>query len=125
MPAVVAKKPRVWTWYVVYCGSMALLYLVVVALGIAFGAFGAASGEMDDDEALVMAGLFIALGGVFFVPYAIAPFLPKKSWTWIFGLVLIGLGLTSCVTLPFAIPLMIHWLKPETQVFLGRKAAMK
>jgi hypothetical protein len=65
--------------------------------------------------------LFIGLGIPLMVVFAIAPFLPKKPWVWIYGIVLIGLGMTSVCCLPATIPLLIFWIKPETQQFFGRK----
>ena len=61
------------------------------------------------------------MGLVLAIPYAAAPLLPKRPWTWILGIVLIGLGLTSCLTLPFCIPLLLYWFKPENQIFFGKQ----
>ncbi len=111
--------PGVWIGYVVYCVFMALLYGALVAGGIAFTVF-VPSSDVAAAEAVVIIVLMVGVGFVFFVPYAAAPFLPKKPWTWILGIVLIGLGLTSCLTLPFCIPLLLYWFKPENQAFFGK-----
>lgn len=111
--------PPVYTWYVVYCVLMALLYVFVLLMGIAF-LFIEPDQDMSEMEAKVMGVMFIIIGVVLVVPYAIAPFLPRKSWVWIFGLVLICIGLTSACCLPVCIPLLIHWLKPEMKAFYGR-----
>lgn len=76
--------------------------------------------EMSAEEATLMSAVFIILGLAFFVPYALAPFLPRKSWVWVFGLVLICLGLSSACCLPVCIPLLIFWLKPDMKAFYGR-----
>ena len=112
-------KPPVYKWYVVYCVLMALLYLTVTVMGIVF-LFVEPDREMSAEEAKLMGAVFIILGLVFSVPYALAPFLPRKSWVWVFGLVLICIGLTSACCLPVCIPLLIHWLKPEMKQFYGR-----
>ena len=77
--------------------------------------------EMSEAEARVMGAVFLILGLAFFVPYAIAPFLPRKSGVWVFGLVLICIGLTSLCCLPVCIPLLIYWSKPEMKAFYGRE----
>ena len=77
--------------------------------------------DMSAEEPIIMGVIMIILGVVFCVPYALAPFLPRKSGVWVFGLVLICIGLTSLCCLPVCIPLLIHWLKPETKAFYGRE----
>ena len=98
---------------------MALLYLALAAMGIVF-MFSEPDPEMSAAEAKVMGSVFLILGLIFFVPYAIAPLLPRRSWVWVLGLVLICIGLTSACCLPACIPLLIFWLKPEMKQFYGR-----
>jgi hypothetical protein len=112
--------PPAFKWFVVYCIVMALLYLTLAGAGIVLG-FIEPDREMSAEEAKIMGVVFIILGLVFSVPYAIAPFLPRQSWVWVFGLVLICLGLTSLCCLPVCIPLLIAWLKPEMKAFYGRE----
>lgn len=111
--------PPVYKWFVVYCILMALLYLALAVMGIVF-LFIQPDPEMSPGEAKIMGAMFLILGLVFSVPYAIAPFLPRKSGVWILGLVLICIGLTSACCLPVCIPLLIFWLKPEMKAFYGR-----
>ena len=113
------ETPAVYKWFVVYCVFMALLYLLTAGMGILF-MFVDPDPEMSDAEAKIMGAVFLILGLVFFVPYGLAPFLPRKSWVWIFGLVLICIGLSSACCLPVCIPLLIFWLKPEMKAFYGR-----
>lgn len=111
--------PPVYKWYIVYCVLMALLYLTMAVMGIVF-MFIEPDRDMSAAEAKIMGIMFLVLGLIFFVPYAIAPFLPRKSWVWVFGLVLICVGLTSLCCLPACIPLLIFWSKPEMKAFYGR-----
>ncbi|HEX2269694.1 MAG TPA: hypothetical protein VHH35_09175 [Pyrinomonadaceae bacterium] len=111
--------PPVYTWFVVYCLLMALLYLGTLAMGIMF-LFIEPDQDMSAAEAKVIGAAFIIVGLVLFVPFAAAPFLPRKSWVWVFGLVLICIGLTSACCLPVCIPLLIYWIKPEMKAFYGR-----
>lgn len=114
------KTPSTYKWYVVYCVIMALLYLVTAAMGIVFLVMEPESPEMNVGEMRFMGVVILIMGVVFLVPYAAAPFLPRKSWVWIFGLVLICIGLTSACLLPICIPLLIFWLKPEMKEFYNR-----
>ena len=112
--------PPVYKWFVVYCVLMALLYATTAVMGIVFMFIEPVDREMSASEARLMGTVFLLLGMVFFVPFALAPFLPRKSWAWVFGLVLICLGLTSACCLPASIPLLIFWLKPDMKAFYGR-----
>ncbi|HEX5885545.1 MAG TPA: hypothetical protein VFY67_13470 [Pyrinomonadaceae bacterium] len=114
--------PPVYKWFVAYCLLMALLYLATAAMGIAF-MFIEPDRDMSATEAKIMGSVMLILSLVFFVPYALAPFLPRQSWVWILGLVLICIGLTSACCLPVCIPLLIFWLKPEMKAFFGRTAS--
>lgn len=111
--------PPAFKWFVAYCVCMALLYLVTAVMGIVF-MFAEPDRDMSAEEARIMGVVFLILGLVFCVPYAIAPFLPRQSWVWVFGLVLICIGLSSLCCLPACIPLLLAWLKPEMKAFYGR-----
>ena len=120
-PPAPPRTPTVWYWYVVYCLFMAMLYGALVVGGVVVMVM-APSAEIGAGEAIIMAVLLGGVGLVFLVPYAAAPLLPKRPWTWILGIVLIGLGLTSCLTMPACIPLLLFWFKPENQAFFGKPA---
>jgi drug/metabolite transporter (DMT)-like permease len=113
------RTPPVYTWFVVYCILMALGYLFLAVMGVVFF-FTEPDREMSAAEQKLMSSVFLILGLAFFVAYALPPFLPRKSWVWVFGLVLICLGLSSACCLPVCIPLLIFWLKPEMKAFYGR-----
>ena len=112
---VPGQRPPVWTWYVVYCVAMALMYLLCAGLGILI-AFVA---EPDAPEDRIMGFILLAMGLVLFLLFAAGPLLPRSRLSWIWGFVTIGIGLTSCCTMPFSIPLLIFWLKPELKAYLN------
>ncbi len=113
------QEPPVWKWYVAYCAVMAIMYLVVVIMGVVFLAIPArlAMKPQEGLETQVWGLITIGLGILFLAPYAAAPFLPRRRWAWVVGIVLIGIGMTSMCCLPAAIPLLIFWLKPENKAF--------
>lgn len=116
-----AKRPGVWTGYVVYCIAMALLYLSCVPMGLFFFFWGADLPDTSAAEARLVGVVFGGLGVVLFIPFALGPLLPRRPWTWVYGLVLICLGMTSACCLPVTIPLLIYWIKPEAKAFFGRE----
>ena len=111
--------PPVYKWFVVYCILAALLNIGAAAIGVVF-LVTEPDRDMSAAEATIMGVLLLVLGLVFFFAYALAPFLPRQSWVWIYGLVLICFGLTSTCCLPICIPLLIFWIKPEMKEFYGR-----
>ena len=113
-------KPSVWTWYVAYCAFMAVMYLVCLVLGLYVIVAEPSRPGTSAEEAMVMGYVFVIFGLLLSLPFAAGPFLPRKPWAWIFGLVLICVGLTSLCCLPAAIPLLLGWLKPETKSYFGR-----
>ncbi|MCI0516137.1 hypothetical protein L0128_23230 [candidate division KSB1 bacterium] len=112
--------PPVWNWYVVYCVTMALMYLVIVLLGVLFLGWQLEIPDTEEFEIQIIGWVFLGLGLPLGLIFGIAPFLPKQPWAWIFGIVLIGIGMTSACCLPAAIPLLIFWIKPENKAFFGR-----
>jgi hypothetical protein len=124
-PPPQVARPPVWPWFVAYAVVMALIYLALAGFGVTIFAVGPeqfADAQTDADGWRINAIIFLVIGPLFSIPFAIAPFLPRKPWVWIYNLVLICLGLTSVCCLPATIPLLIYWLKPETKWWFGRSA---
>ena len=117
---VAAPAPAVVTWYKVYAVFMSLLYLLVIAAGVFFMFIPAEALGEDEPPPWLMSAVFFALGFPLLAVYGASIFLPPRPWVWIYDIVLICLGFTSCLTLPFCIPLLIFWLKPETKAYFGR-----
>lgn len=113
-------QPAVMTWYKAYCVLMALLYLMIVVAGIFLIIVAPSDRDMSAEEAQLMGGIMFVTGIALAIPFLIGVFLPRKPWAWVFGLVLICIGLTSVCCLPATIPLLIHWIKPETKLYFGR-----
>ena len=115
-------RPGVWPWFVGYCVAMALVYLLVVVVGVVFvaGADRIAGPADDPTEFRIMGLVFLAICLPLAAAFGIAPFLPRRPWVWIYDVVLIALGLTSACTPPACVPLLIFWLKPEAKAWFGR-----
>ncbi|HLM58716.1 MAG TPA: hypothetical protein VK422_21610 [Pyrinomonadaceae bacterium] len=114
-------RPAVWAWYVAFCAAMAIMWLMLVILGLNFIVAGPSDPEMSPGEARVMGLIFIVLGAALMAPYAAAPFLPRRKWAWVVGVVLIALSMTGTCCIPAAVPLLIFWVKPETKAFFNAR----
>lgn len=112
------EKSQTVLWYRVYCFFMALMYLAVAGFGVFFF-FLLQSDEVRNDEdrvTLILTGaMLLIMGLAFALVYLVGLIWTRGNGAWILGLVLIVIGLTSCLTLPAALPLMIFWLKPEVK----------
>lgn len=109
------RTRKTWKWFVVYCVLMAVLYLISVATGAVLLAFSFSSLAEKPDISILraQATAFLLVGLILMIPYAMGPFVKGKSWGWVFGIVLIAIGMTSCCLWPITIPLLIQWIKPE------------
>ncbi|MET0648201.1 MAG: hypothetical protein ABW208_16435 [Pyrinomonadaceae bacterium] len=113
------QEPAVRKWYLVFCVGMAITCLPLVLLGFSFLLNGQRDRGMSEQEAQVMGLIFIGLGVVLLTLYAAAPFLPRRRWAWIMGIVLIVFSMSSTCCLPAAIPLLVFWVKLDNKVFYG------
>ena len=113
-------RPKAILWYQIYCWILAIMYLLVALAGVALLLLPASALEMTEAEKFIAAGVCIALG----LPFTAASILPMlfhpKPWLWVYGIVLIALGLTSCCFWPICIPLLIFWIKPDVQSYFGK-----
>lgn len=115
-----ALRPEVVSWFKVYAAAMALLYALVLLFAAAVILMGVFAEDIDPVEMAFLGVIMGGLGFVLMVAFAAALFLPQRPWVWVYDLVLIAIGLTSCVTMIATIPLLIYWIKPETRAWFGR-----
>lgn len=113
------ERPQVVTWYYVYVGVLAAVYLLF-GVGFLIAAFLVPPGELPPEDQFTLYLMPVCMLP-FAVLYIAAFFLPRAPWAWIFHLVLIAIGMTSACCLPVCIPLLIFWLKPETKAWYGRE----
>lgn len=112
---------KTFFWYRVYCAVLALLYLGCIGAGIILALIEIPpSATTSPEEKLFISIILSVIGAIMFVISAVALILPAKPFNWIVGLIMIAIGMTSCAFLPFMIPLMIYWVKPETKAYFGR-----
>ncbi len=113
--------PAVIFWFKFYSASLCFLYLLTagISLYLIFG--DTASMEMPGSFAMIMGIVLlvvsIALMVACFLPLVLVP----RPWLWVYNLVIICLGMTSACYLLVCIPLLIFWLKPETQRYFGKQ----
>src|ERR1700685_2749766 len=104
-----AQAPEVVMWARIYAGALGVLYLVVIVLG-AFLAIAAPTATTTRGMPVAVEGMiFVCVGICLAIPSFIALGGGRKKWVWTLNVVLMALGCTSCMCLPFAIPLLIAW----------------
>lgn len=99
---------------------MLLLYLAVVFIGLAMVIF---SGEIAADdptskpaEVVVIGSIYAVLGLGMSALFAVGFLWRKGNGAWIYQVILIVLGMTSCCTWPATIPLLIYWVKDRDRI---------
>ena len=115
--------PSTILWFRIYCGLLCALYLAVAGAGIAFLVVSPETLEMDSASAKLLGILFLGMGGGMTFLSFLGFFMPQRPGAWTYCLMLIVLGLTSLVFLPISLPLLISWLKPQTQEWFGRNVS--
>ena len=112
--------PPVLRWFKVYAGVMTAIY-VLCLIGGPIMIFFAGTVRGDERVLLTIQGTLLAVVGLAFsIACALPFFLPRRPWVWIYDLVIICVGMTSCGCLPFCIPLLIFWIKPEARAWFHR-----
>jgi uncharacterized membrane protein len=121
-------SPAVLAWYKAFCFAMALTNGLLIVLGLfmmispaVFREFMNTSGSsmesVDQAMNMVLGGVYVILGLFCAIVYLAGAFLPARPWAWVVGIVLIALSFTSCCCIPFSIPLLIYWIKPEAKSY--------
>jgi hypothetical protein len=114
--------PPVVLWYKIYCVFMMRGWLGLLGLGVVLVAMRGSlplpqGAALASTEMLVRGVIMVVAGLVMFVVNIAALVLPPKPWTWVYHLINLALG-GGCILI--IIPLLIYWLKPETQLYFGR-----
>ncbi|MAS95091.1 MAG: hypothetical protein CMO55_17995 [Verrucomicrobiales bacterium] len=111
---------RVFSRFRLYCRIQCLVYLLVGVVGIVILAGPPAILEMEKTPALVLGGIFLAMGLFFLFLFSMGLNLPQRPGAWVIGLVLIFLGVTNLILVAFAMSLLRSWRKPEMEAWFGR-----
>jgi hypothetical protein len=114
------QPPQVVMWFKVYAGLMVLMYLGCIIGGAAMIYFADELPESERMELYINGGILALVGVPFSIVCALPFFFPRKPWVWIYNIVIIAIGLTSCCCIPACVPLLIYWLKPEVKMWFGR-----
>lgn len=116
-----AAKPKVVFWFQVYCWVLCVMYLAVAAFSMVFFTLPAEEMDMPQPLSYLMGLLFLVMGLVLMLACMLPLLLRPRPWLWTYNLVIICLGMTSACFLPFCIPLLIFWLKPEAKNHFGKE----
>ena len=110
--------PQVFKWQRVYVICMTLMYDALMMLGICFFIFAddLADAEMSSKEWQIMGAIYGILGAVLSIVFAVGLFWRRGMGGWVYNIILIGIGLTSCCFWPATIPLIIFWIKHKTYI---------
>lgn len=119
MPAVSPMKPKVWPWFLLYVASLVFVYTLCVVGGLIAVAYGLSSPGPDALQWTLTGGMIAGISLPLLLGIGAAPFLPRKKWVWIYDIVLIAIGMGSCLWMPLSIFLLIKFLEPEVKEYFG------
>jgi len=113
--------PPVLLWFKFYTAALTALYvLCVLASPVLFVLATRMRGE-EKVGAMVYGVILLAIGLPFAIACALPFLLPRKPWVWVYDLVIICIGMTSCCILPASVALLIFWIKPDVKLWFNRK----
>ncbi len=120
----VVTAPAVVRWYKIYAIFMAVVCAVTAYLGYYAlknpEAVLAILKGLGAEDLRMRAIILLVAGGVLGVSFLASLFQRRTSGAWIFQAILISINVGNCCLWLVMIPLMIGWLKPETQRWFGR-----
>ncbi len=114
--------PRVLAYVRIYTVAVGLLYLCACALLTWLFASSPLPPGIPGALRLIRLA-FVLLCAVLAAGFLAFPFLPSRPWLWGYGLACIVTGLTSVITIPFALPLLLSWTRPQTRAYLHSLSA--
>ena len=103
-------QPKVIIWFKLYCLIILFFTLIQILLGFVYAM------THNGEIAFVLFLTAIPILGL----YMPSLLLPRMEWVWIYNLTILGISLTSCIFIPFAVPIIYFWLKPEVKNFYKR-----
>jgi hypothetical protein len=119
--------PKVVVWYQRYCQAAVALFLLGSGLGVyAISARNSLAETVGvDPVAMGIFGLLwiLTLNFLALVHFA-ALRSPRAPWAWKIHAIVLGVGMTTLVLWPVALPLMWYWMKPETKLFFSVETAL-
>lgn len=111
---------RTHFWYRIFCSLIVISGVVIAIFGF-LAILGSATMEGEEGAEAFAGGLFFLFVGLPpVILYFLGVVLPSKPYHWFYGVFLLGLSIVSCFLAPFAIPLLIFWMRSETQAFFER-----
>jgi hypothetical protein len=115
------EPPKAILWARIFAAALALMYVACI-LGGVLGIFGASQQHGDRAaQAMIQGVIMVVMGIGLSILCAIAFFRidRRTKGTHTMYLVMMGLACTSCCCIPFALPLLLQWLKPEVKAWYG------
>ena len=100
---------------------MVFIYLAATVFGAVmfFNAREFATANNSAEELMIMGAVYGVMGVVLTIVFGLGLVFQKGMLGWIWNLVLIAIGLTSCCLWPATIPLMIYWIKDKDHIVAG------
>ncbi len=107
---------RAWQFGYVCIGL--ILYLAIFGIGTLMATNPDLFEETDPPSFQIafVGGLYAGIGAVFAIMFAVGLFWRNGLGGWIYNLILIILGLTTCCTWPATIPILIFWIKDKDRI---------
>lgn len=93
------------------------MYLLVMIAGVVIWLYADhVESEIDHEHIyFIQGGMLVILGFVLALVFAFGLIQKYTTFAWVYGIVMISIGLTSPGCVPMAVPLLIFWIKDDTK----------
>jgi hypothetical protein len=112
-------KPDAVLWFQIYAGAMALLYLFVTVAGIGMLVLSAETSGGEQAELIINGVVCAGMGVVLGIISAASIFFPRVKWAHVTHIIILAMGMTSCCCLPFSLPILLRYNKPDVKRWFG------
>ncbi|MCB9506848.1 MAG: hypothetical protein H6698_02280 [Myxococcales bacterium] len=114
------SKPQVVVWYDRYCRVAVALAALAGAAGLFLAAqpdWVASSLGVAPLAARVLSALWAGVMAFLGLVHVAALMTPPSPWAWKIHAVVLGVGLTTILLWPAALPLLFYWFREDTRAY--------
>lgn len=106
------RQPKAVNWYGIYAALVALLHVVLIAVALIAASPDPGSAQQGSWGLHWIVLIVVAAPGLLL--YGGSLFMPRSKWTYYLHIVLLALGVSSCM-LPIALPVLVKYTSPEVK----------
>lgn len=116
-----SPTPEGVTYYRLYCGFLAAADFIIVVISFVMMIEPSLkpTGLPKDLSNVIVGAFYLLIVGLHLLGCLLTLFSGRKPWVHTLGMVIVGLSLLSCCCMPFGLPVLIAWNKPDVKRYFA------